>query len=29
MFISEEQISGDDRHIIESAMSLWSTLLQE
>lgn len=29
MFISEAQVSADDRRIIESAMSLWSTLLQE
>jgi len=27
MFIAEEHISPDDRRIIESAMSLWSTLL--
>jgi len=29
VFISGEHISGDDRHIIDSAMSLWSALLQE
>jgi hypothetical protein len=29
MFITQEEISPDDRNIIESAMDLWSTLLQE
>lgn len=29
VFISGEHISGDDRHIIDSAMSLWSALLRE
>lgn len=29
MFISGEEISPDDRQIIDSAMSLWSALLQE
>ena len=29
MFITQEEVSLDDRHIIESAMDLWSTLLRK
>ena len=29
LFLSSEDIKADDRHIIESAMSLWSTLIPE